>query len=258
MKAHTEEFLWFLLWTASSLARPSWRNVHESFEGWAYRNGLGRRLRQLERQKLIEKRAAAMRPNAVEFRLTPLGALTALGGVDVEDAWASPWDGRWRIVVFDLPPAATRLALRRRLRKLRCGCLQGSVWLSPHPLPPFVASDVRANADTITIFEGQPAGRSNAEIVGSAWDFDRINKAYETYLRVLDRRPETVAQGPNPQIGAWLRQEQAAWKAATGIDPLLPKTLLPPSYQGIKAWNRRRTILGALGNSIADANHHAD
>ena len=35
MKAKTEELLYFLLWTCEKAFRPTWRNLEESFEGWA-------------------------------------------------------------------------------------------------------------------------------------------------------------------------------------------------------------------------------
>ena len=42
MQPKTEEFLNFLLWSADLLARPTFRNLTDSYESWAYRNGLMR------------------------------------------------------------------------------------------------------------------------------------------------------------------------------------------------------------------------
>src|SRR5690348_16092378 len=57
MRAKTEEFLNLLLWSADLLARPTFRNLTDSYEGWAYRNGLLRQAAKLERQHLLERDA---------------------------------------------------------------------------------------------------------------------------------------------------------------------------------------------------------
>jgi len=56
VKPKTEELLYFLLWTMDAGFTLSWRNLNSSFEGWAWRNQLGRRLAELKRQKLLETR----------------------------------------------------------------------------------------------------------------------------------------------------------------------------------------------------------
>jgi hypothetical protein len=62
--------------------------------------------------------------------------LHVLGGRDPEAQWARPWDGQWRLVLFDVPTGqnAQRERLRRYLRDKGFGYLQNSVWISPDPL----------------------------------------------------------------------------------------------------------------------------
>ena len=55
MQPKTEEFLNLLLWSADLLARPTFRNLTDSYEGWAYRNGLMRQVAILEKQRLLER-----------------------------------------------------------------------------------------------------------------------------------------------------------------------------------------------------------
>lgn len=45
------------------------------------------------------------------------------------------WDGKWRIVIYDIPEthAAGRLALQSRLLKYGCFMLQKSTWITPFP-----------------------------------------------------------------------------------------------------------------------------
>ena len=124
MRAKTEELLYFLLWTAETISRPTWRNMTGSFEGWAYRKGLFRQLQRLENQQWLERRS----PPAGDrlYRLTEAGRLQALGGRDPEVCWRRRWDGRWRLILFDVPEArrSARTALRRYLRDRGFGYLQ--------------------------------------------------------------------------------------------------------------------------------------
>src|SRR5437667_11000568 len=101
MQPNTEEFLNLLLWSADRLVRPTFRNLTETYEGRAYRNGLSRRTALLEKQRLIERDPAW--PDDHLYRLTWQGRLHALVGRDPL-AWSSPdWAGRWRLGLFDRP-----------------------------------------------------------------------------------------------------------------------------------------------------------
>src|SRR5439155_96484 len=53
MQPKTEEFLNLLLWSADMLARPTFRNLTDSYESWAYRNGLMRQVATLQEQRHI-------------------------------------------------------------------------------------------------------------------------------------------------------------------------------------------------------------
>jgi hypothetical protein len=185
MKAKTEELLNLLLWTADRLMRPTFRNLTDSYEGWAYRNGLSRQVRILEKESLLEARGDS--PDERVFRLTDRGRLCALGGRDPWERWSRGWDGRWRMVLFDVPVArdSHRRRLRRYLHERGFGCLQGSVWVTPDPLTEEKKILVGARIDvaSLLLLEAQPcAGESDAEIVAGAWDFERIN---QHYLRLM-------------------------------------------------------------------------
>ncbi len=181
MKAKTEELLYFLLWSAELLMRPTFRNLTDSYEAWAYRNGLLRQTAFLERSGFLER--ARGKPKDRVYRLSETGRLHALGGRDPAVQWARAWDGRWRLVLFDVPRTQNtrRDKLRRFLRSRSFGCLQGSVWISPDPV-----NEIRKqleggaiNVNSLVLFEAIPqGGESNAEIVAGAWDFEDINRLY--------------------------------------------------------------------------------
>jgi hypothetical protein len=110
VKAKTEEFLNLFLWSAEQLTRPTFRNLTDSYEAWAYRNGLLRQIHRLERKRWIEGRSGARSDRL--YRLTAQGRLIVLGGRDPEQRWGRHWDGQWRIVLFDVP--LRKNAQRRR------------------------------------------------------------------------------------------------------------------------------------------------
>lgn len=117
-----------------TLARPTFHNLTESYEGWAYRHGLLRQTARLEGRKLIERKSGSDRDRL--YRLSARGRLHALGGRDPEERWTRSWDGDWRLVIFDVPIRrnAQRERLRRYLRARNFGCLQNSVWITPDPM----------------------------------------------------------------------------------------------------------------------------
>jgi phenylacetic acid degradation operon negative regulatory protein len=244
MNAKTEELLWMLLWTCEMISRPTYRNLTESFEAWAYRNGFLRQLQRLERQQLVERQSIDPGPRL--HRLTEAGRLCALGGRDPVARWKRKWDGRWRLVLFDVPENCrqTRDKLRIQLHHRGFGYLQNSVWITPDDAKAERAllADGPVDVESLIVLEARPcAGETDSEIVAGAWDFVKINAYYTAYRQLLARRPRKHL---NTKAAAtiflrWLREEQCAWKAAMEIDPLLPACLLPREYGGRDAWRDR-------------------
>jgi phenylacetic acid degradation operon negative regulatory protein len=255
LKPKTEEFLNLLLWSADQLLRPTFRNLTDSYESWAYRNGFLPQVAKLERQHLLERDPKA--PADRLYRLTARGRLHALGGRDPEAQWARPWDGHWRLVLFDVPMGqnARRERLRRYLRSRAFGCLQGSVWITPDPVQGEreILAGGQVNVETLLLLEARPAaGESDAEIVDGAWDFAQINRRYARHLKVLARCPasELTDTGAARALRHWAAEEREAWLAAVRSDPLLPERLLPVEYLGRRAWEQRKAVLGRTGERL--------
>jgi hypothetical protein len=134
MKPKTEELLYLLLWACNLAVRPTFRNLTDSFESWAYRNGFGRQLATLEKQQFLEAREGLAGDRV--HRLTAARRLLALGGRDPAARWKRRWDHQWRMILFDVPQkkASDRVRLRRSLADRGFGWLQNSVWITPDPL----------------------------------------------------------------------------------------------------------------------------
>jgi phenylacetic acid degradation operon negative regulatory protein len=255
MQPRTEELLNLLLWSAEKLMRPTFRNLTDSYENWAYRKGLMRQVAALEKQQFLERAPSA--PDDRMYRLTWQGRLHALGGRDPQARWSREWDGRWRLVLFDVPTAQNshRVRLRRYLQDKGFGYLQNSVWITPDSLEAErqILVGGKINVESLILLEARPcAGESDAEIVAGAWDFERINRRYAQHLKVLGARPggelrnEASAKG----LLRWAATEREVWLDAVTSDPLLPERILPSGYMGQRAWRRRVKVLQEAGRQI--------
>jgi len=249
MKPKTELFLYQCMWVADGMFRPTWRNLSGSFEEWSYRKGFLRQIQTLEAQEWIESREA---DTGRVYRLTNKGLLKALGGRNPKECWNRGWDGKWRIVVFDLPERkrGLRNELRRQLRYAHFGCLQASVWVSPDPMEG-ICSGLRSTSPdcgVMTFLEAITCGGEKAaDMVKSAWDFAKINRLYQSHGAHLEKLPTGKKGNIQEELLAWGTEEKALWQACMEADPLLPRELLPKDYHGVKVWQKRIAVLRKAG-----------
>jgi phenylacetic acid degradation operon negative regulatory protein len=222
-------------------------------QAWRWWNGSSRgarKLAQLEQHGFISVDAGG-RDRIV--RLTDTGRLEALGGRDPARQWSRPWDGGWRVVLFDVPEheEALRVKLRRSLRAHSFGYLQDSVWISPDSAAVLRAAlaGVAVEAERLTLFDARPCGgEANEDLVRGAWDFGRINRRYTAYCDWLRQHPVPTGRTAASRAASarWLSREWLAWNVALRADPLLPDALLPADYPGKQAWALRMKTLRAL------------
>jgi DNA-binding transcriptional regulator PaaX len=253
MKARTELFLYSLLWTAETLARPTFRNVSHSFEGWAYRSGLSRQIAELEKRGFVERRNERDRV----YRLTEGGRIRALGGRDPEAWWSRSWDRWWRFISFDVPTSENRKRdqLRHYLRSHWFGLLQRSLWITPDSLDPQLRllRKTNVNARSLVLLQAQACGgESNEDLVCAAWNFDGINRRYTSHLEILNQRPSARIKNKlqADALIRWAQKEHANWTNAVRSDPLLPGALIPRGYLGKRAWKRRVEAFRAVGEAV--------
>lgn len=218
------------------------------WDGWIEPAARRRRLKRLESTGLVEPAAGDDDGERI-LRLTEAGRLAVLGGRDPEQRWGRPWDGRWRMVLFDVPEEhrSKRIRLQRQLRRAWFGYLQDSVWVSPDPLDVLETWVRPTGIDlaNLSFLEARPCvGSTDADIVKGSWSFTRVNQLYGEHAAVLRDLPSPQASGR--ARGAWLKTEWQAWQRALEADPLLPEVLLPSGYRGRRALEARRARLGKL------------
>ncbi len=255
MRSKTEELLYMLLWASQIASRPTFRNLTDSFEAWAYRSGFHRQLAELEKKELLETQGHSAGDRV--HRLTEAGRLLALGGRDPVACWKRRWDGKWRMILFDVPQkqASDRVRLRRSLADRKFGYLQNSVWITPDPLnrerDALGAGPV--DVGSLILLEARPcAGERDAEIVAGAWNFNAINEGYNRHTQVLQSLPEqaTTDDVAGKRLHRWFCEERQAWNYVMSLDPLLPKRLHPADYRGPKAWQHRLEKMAEAGRKM--------
>ena len=233
---------------ADLLGEIPWRLLDAAWDAWL---GHRRGERKLARLEELGALIVASATDGLErrVRLTEAGRLGALGGRDPEHCWRRPWDGQWRVVLFDVAEKdrTQRIRLQRQLRKAHFGYLQDSVWITPDAIDELGARVCAGGNDlaTLSFLEARPcAGSTDAELVAGAWDFTAINHRYAEHAKMLRAAPSPRASAR--QQCEWFRREWRAWQRALDGDPLLPKVLLPAGYRGRKAWDTRRERLGRI------------
>lgn len=98
---------------------------------------------------------------------------------------AGNWDGRWRLVMFDIPESKrdVRDRLRRALTKLGMGILQASVWISPNDIKKEI-EEIGERLDlknSIKFFEVTRNHSLDKNIIEKAWKLPEISDEYKKF-----------------------------------------------------------------------------
>lgn len=140
------------------------------------------------------------------------------------------WDGKWYLVVFDIPEKYRRARdnLRRKLYELGFGFIQKSVFISPYNY----LSDIKKLAeknqvqDFIRLMVVTEIDNPK-DIVKRCWDFKKLNKKYQDFIK---RCKETKASSRNiGRFERYLKYKEMEKELAKIFkeDPFLPHELLP-------------------------------
>ncbi|OGG13685.1 CRISPR-associated endonuclease Cas2 [Candidatus Gottesmanbacteria bacterium RIFCSPHIGHO2_01_FULL_46_14] len=156
------------------------------------------------------------------------------------------WDSRLHLITYDIPEErkTDREKLRNYLRRIGCGKLQDSVWMTPYnpidTLRSFI--DERMLGGTIIISDlGQDASIGEEDIqtlLVRVYDLEKLNMRYEEWLSQNDKG--RIDHYALIQFLAVLRD-----------DPQLPFVLLPPWWKGREAYERVKALLRKSSRPVA-------
>lgn len=141
------------------------------------------------------------------------------------------WDGKLYLITYDVPESKrrTRNVLREALKKIGCGKLQDSVWVTPYD-PRRTLQDLvftRKIAGYVVISEvgenGMIGGESFQTLARKIYPIDRLDQEYGSFIKKYRRKTLDPAL-------AW------DFLAILQDDPQLPFSLLPKDWSGKEAY----------------------
>lgn len=183
------------------------------------------------------------------------------------------WDGRWSLVAFSVPEAnrSAREALRTRLRWLGFAPLYDALWISPHPRHDQALAELGdlgvANATAFVATSPEVPGTTLPP--QSAWDLDGLAELYRAFVAAWQPTHAALGKGAISPVDALIKRTELmdAWRAFPGVDPDLPRRLLPGDWPrdaaralfldtyeqlGAPASVRVRQVIGTYDAELAD------
>ncbi len=159
-----------------------------------------------------------------------------------------PWDKKMYIITYDVPERAhwKRDVLREQLRKLGCGMIQASVWITPS----YPRKILREMIDEYRIpgsilvsdlgINGSIGEQSLTDLVREVYQIDALEQEYAQFIeqckKGIYKHPVTI---------------HCAFTCILAHDPQLPFALLPQPWIGSTAHEYYRTTV----RSILRKNH---
>lgn len=118
----------------------------------------------------------------------------------------SKWDGKWRLVLFDIPEnkRASRDKLRRALSGLGMGILQASVWISPIDISKEV-DDIRKHLkleNNIKYFQVTSSDNLNEQIIHKAWNNKDVVFKLERFIKDAQWSMKKMGKGNGDRYNA--------------------------------------------------------
>lgn len=221
-------------------------NGCKSLYGWVpsrYRRHNFSRL--LNRQLQTGDIEKVVNHDEVYLRLTSVGKERVVRDFPMLSLASKPWDGRWRIVIFDIAETEknSREFLRDKLRQLGLGMLQESVWITPHD----VSVDLREFFESRDLGEAVFVLEVSSILVGDQellvrkiWNLDDLEEAYREIVKDARKLKDMyiVSSGRNVQyteverteLMEQVRKLRQRYGEALLSDPCLPRELLPEDW----------------------------
>ena len=191
----------------------------------SFRTALSRSLKTGEIEKVINNKGQAC------LRLSPRGAGNFIRMFPLSRLKSKGWDGKWRIVIFDIPESKRgyRDKLRVDLIMLGFGKLQESIYITPLD----ILVDLREMLKTkgygewVMVFEAEQKLTSQAYRTASlVWPIDKLNDEYGNLIAELEYQKNNVTLLKDKE------KTKEKFYNLLSKDPFLPKELLPDDWKG--------------------------
>jgi len=149
--------------------------------------------------------------------------------------WHEPkkWDGKWYLVIFDIPEKIRlkRDIFREDLRKLGFGQLQASVWISPYNYLNNILEIIRFYRieNFVILSETDKLGQEESQnLAKRIWNLDKINEEYKKFIQKYYLTKPSIFEMKIDFYSIFRK------------DPQLPLDLLPEDWKGEEAYKLYR------------------
>ncbi len=168
------------------------------------------------------------------------------------------WDGKWRLLVYNIPETMRewRDRLRYKLQSMGFANMSASVWISPHDLEASLLQyleqgNMLDNVETFTAtYTGQ---RCEKDLAAGIWNVAELSHRYNTFLKrygkLLSSYEKLVKAGRTMGPADCFARRfcmTAEYVALRLEDPMLPAGLLPDNWVGIRAEKVYKDLLHLL------------
>lgn len=202
-------------------------------QGWYQRSTVQSTISRLLSVGDIEK---TIKKGKIYYRLTSKGSDKIKEDIPLLRLSEKPWDGKWRMVIFDIKEKyrPLREGLRRKLLSLGFGMWQKSIYISPFD----IAQEVNQYLVSQKLFPYAICLIAKRSEIGDdkilanyIWKLDKLNEDYEEFI-------SKCKTGNFQKL--WFGYQELILR-----DPHLPKELLPSDWLRDKA---RITLAQLLQN----------
>jgi len=173
----------------------------------------------------------------IYIRITSLGTKMTQRDFPLLHLQNKPWDGKWRIVMFDIAEIQKRKRdyLREKLKELGFGMLQESVFITPHDIIKDFSEYVESIGlrDSVDVLEALYILGDSRGLAKRIWKLEELN---EKYLEIFQEAKKiknshlTITRGRSKQLNNKVREIKERYVKVLLSDPFLPSVLLPKNY----------------------------
>lgn len=160
------------------------------------------------------------------------------------DRWHKPWDGKWRLIIYDIPEKFKfkRERLRSVLKMLGFGKIQKSSWACAYDHSALLYDICKKEKmlEHVCIYEGGFfSGKDIGALVNDAWP---LKKTKEAYLEILDRCDNLAHSRQDRFLDVYgeYMETYMQFKQTIAEDPFLPPQCLSDwPYRDVEARLKR-------------------
>ena len=146
------------------------------------------------------------------------------------------WDGKWRIISYEIPEVKRHLRdrLRREMEGWGLGPWHRSFWITPHPIIENLRDLVLGKEEEkyIQAFEANHSFGDREILINKVWKTKELEKRYKELFKIWH---DIVASQQDPFLK--FKKITAHYVSLLKIDPGLPKELVGERWISFEAWD---------------------